>query len=172
MVKTSTRTSLWYIFIFRFICKSQCSSALIFWPQTLLNSPHSEPSCNLYNDFGYAWHCNFFSMPWHLSNGHSSIIEYISPLLKYGPVAFIGKTWSLSFLFFHFFNMVKIELLINSYSFQTVSRFQKRNCVQLPRKRAPFVGEIETKQEGEEGAKMALTKAILSWIISLLMKSY
>ena len=66
--------------------------------------------------------CNFFSpikMPWHLSNGHSGIIEYISPLLKYGPVAFIVKTWSLSFLFFHFFNMIKIELLINSYSFQT-----------------------------------------------------
>ena len=115
--------------------------------------------------------CNFFR-PWHLSNGHSSIIEYISPLLKYGPVAFIVKTWSLSFLFFHFFNMVKIELLISSYSFQTISYFQNRNCVQLPRKRAPSVGEIETKQEGEEGAKTALTKAILSWIISLLMKSY
>ena len=58
--------------------------------------------------------------------------------------------------------MVKMELLINSYSFQTISYFQKRNCVQLPRKRAPSVGEIKTKQEGEEGAKTALTQAILS----------
>ena len=116
--------------------------------------------------------CNFFFRPLRCHDTYQTDIPILlSIYLHYLNLGRL-KTWSLSFLFFPFFNMVKIELVNNSYSFQTISYFQKRNCVQLPSKRAPSVGEIETKQEGKEGAKRTLTRAILSWIISLLLKSY